>query len=59
MLGDLAVGGTASATFTVSFEGCSDFADFVMSVPWISTIYDTGTFVSVIHHRKEHDHGRF
>jgi endo-1,4-beta-xylanase len=57
VLGDLSVGGTASATFTVSFAGCGDFADFVLSVPWSSATYDTGTFVSVIHHRR--DHGKF
>jgi endo-1,4-beta-xylanase len=57
LLGDLAAGGTASATFTVSFDGCGDFADFVLSVPWTSATYDTGTFVSVIHHRR--DHGKF
>jgi endo-1,4-beta-xylanase len=59
VLGDLAVGGTASATFTISFDHCGDFADFVLSVPWTSATYDTGTFVSVIHHRREHDHGKF
>jgi endo-1,4-beta-xylanase len=54
LLGDLAVGGTASTTFTVSFDGCGDFADFVLSVPWTSATYDTGTFVSVIHHGRDH-----
>ncbi|HKN74662.1 MAG TPA: endo-1,4-beta-xylanase [Candidatus Acidoferrum sp.] len=54
LLGDLAVGGAASAAFTVSFAGCGDFADFVLSVPWSSATYDTGTFVSVIHHRRHH-----
>jgi endo-1,4-beta-xylanase len=57
VLGDLAVGGTGSTTFTASFDGCGDFADFVLSVPWSSATYDTGTFVSVIHHRR--DHGKF
>ncbi|MGB7285071.1 MAG: endo-1,4-beta-xylanase [Candidatus Acidiferrum sp.] len=55
LLGDLAVGATATATFTVSFAGCGDFADFVLSVPWSSATYDTGTFVSVIHHRRVHE----
>jgi endo-1,4-beta-xylanase len=59
VLGDLAVGGTASATFTVSFEGCGDFADFALSVPWSSATYDIGTFLSVIHHHREHDQGKF
>ncbi|MGC1087239.1 MAG: endo-1,4-beta-xylanase [Candidatus Acidiferrum sp.] len=53
-LGDLAVSASASASFTVSFKGCSDFADFILTVPWDSATYDTGTFVTVIHHRREH-----
>jgi hypothetical protein len=57
LLGDLAAGGTASTTFTVSFDGCGDFADFVLSVSWTSATYDTGTFVFVIHHLR--DHGKF
>jgi endo-1,4-beta-xylanase len=54
VMGDLAVGGTASTTFTVSFDDCGEFADFVLSVPWSSATYDTGTFVSVIHHGRDH-----
>jgi endo-1,4-beta-xylanase len=56
-LGDLAVGGTASATYTINFAGCGDFAEFVLSVPWTSATYDTGTFVTAIHYRREH--GKF
>jgi endo-1,4-beta-xylanase len=54
VLGDLAVSGTASATFTISFDGCGEFADFILTVPWTSATYDTGTFVSVIHHGRDH-----
>ncbi|MGB2637850.1 MAG: endo-1,4-beta-xylanase, partial [Candidatus Acidiferrum sp.] len=57
VLGDLAVGATASTTFTVNFAGCGDSADFILSMPWTSATYDTGTFVSVIRHRR--DHGKF
>ncbi len=56
-LGDLAVGASASTTFTVNFAGCSDSADFILSAPWSSATYDTGTFVSVIRHRR--DRGKF
>ncbi len=44
LLGDLAVSGTASAAFTIDFTGCSEFARFVLSAPWSSATYETGTF---------------
>jgi len=45
-LGDLAVGASASASFTVSIVGCNPLAKFTLSVPWSSAVYDTGTFVT-------------
>ena len=45
-LGDLAVGASASASFTVSIAGCNPLAKFTLSVPWSSAVYDTGTFVT-------------
>jgi endo-1,4-beta-xylanase len=56
-LGDLAISGTGSASFTVDFKGCDDDADFVLSVPWSSATYETGTFVTVIHHHRHQEHG--
>jgi endo-1,4-beta-xylanase len=56
-LGDLAVSGTASAAFTVNFAGCGDHADFVLSVPWSSATYETGTLVRIIHHDRQREHG--
>ena len=53
VLGDLAVSGSATASFTVDFAGCGDFAEFILSVPWISATYDTGTFVTPIHYRRD------
>jgi endo-1,4-beta-xylanase len=44
LLGDLAVSGTASAAFTIDFTGCSEFARFVLSAPWSSATYETGTY---------------
>lgn len=55
VLGDLPLSATASAAFTVDFQGCDDDVDFLLTVPWVSATYDTGTFVTVIHH----DRGRF
>ncbi len=43
MLGDIGTGGTASASFTVSIVGCNPNAEFTVSVPWSSAVYDTGT----------------
>jgi endo-1,4-beta-xylanase len=46
MLGDLAPGASASASFTVSIVGCNPNSLFTLSVPWSSAVYDTGTFVT-------------
>ena len=58
VLGDLAASGTASASFTVDFSGCDSSAAFVLSAPWSSATYHTGTFVSGVavwnDHRSDH-----
>jgi endo-1,4-beta-xylanase len=54
-LGDLAVSGTASATFTISFAGCDDDARFRIEAPWSSAVYETGTYEREIHERRDHD----
>jgi endo-1,4-beta-xylanase len=46
VLGDLAVNASASASFTVNITGCNPLAQFKLSVPWSSAVYDTGTFVT-------------
>ncbi|HEY2467827.1 MAG TPA: endo-1,4-beta-xylanase [Terracidiphilus sp.] len=46
VLGDIAVGASASASFTVSIVGCNPLAKFTLSVPWSSAVYDTGTFTT-------------
>jgi endo-1,4-beta-xylanase len=48
VLGDLAVGASASASFTVSIAGCNPNSHFTLSVPWSSAVYDTGAFVTSI-----------
>ncbi|MBV8730605.1 MAG: endo-1,4-beta-xylanase, partial [Acidobacteriia bacterium] len=44
VLGDIASGGTASASFTINFTGCSNLARFALRMPWSSAVYETGTF---------------
>jgi len=46
VLGDIAPNASASASFTVSIAGCNPLAQFRLSVPWSSAVYDTGTFVT-------------
>ena len=46
VLGDIAIGASASASFTVSIVGCDPLAQFTLSVPWSSAVYDTGTFTA-------------
>ena len=46
VLGDLAPNASASASFTVSITGCDPLAQFTLSVPWSSAVYDTGTFTT-------------
>jgi endo-1,4-beta-xylanase len=53
VLGDIAAGQSAQAAFTIDFSGCKDNARFVVSAPWSSATYHTGTFVSVEDIRKD------
>lgn len=45
-LGDIPTSGTASAQFTIDFAGCDSGARFVLTMPWSSAVYHTGTFVT-------------
>jgi endo-1,4-beta-xylanase len=56
LLGDIATSGTASAAFTIDFGSCDRFAHFILSMPWSSATYDTGTFVSGFDFRRDLDH---
>ena len=47
-LGDIATSGTASAAFNVSFGGCDPNSLFILSVPWSSAVYHTGTFETIL-----------
>jgi endo-1,4-beta-xylanase len=48
LLGDIPVGGSAGASFTIDFTGCSDSARFLVTAPWSSATYHTGTFVKEV-----------
>jgi len=55
VLGDIAASGTASAAFTVNLTGCDSSARFILKAAWSSSVYHTGTFVSELEARREHD----
>jgi endo-1,4-beta-xylanase len=42
-LGDIAPGGSATASFTISIAGCNPNAEFVLKAPWSSSTFHTGT----------------
>ena len=44
VLGDIPAGGTASASITISLKGCDPFARWLVTAPWTSATYETGTF---------------
>lgn len=55
-LGDLPVNGTASASFTISLVGCNPNAKWVITAPWSSATYETGTFVMTTDFNRGKDH---
>jgi endo-1,4-beta-xylanase len=52
-LGDIAVSSSASAAFTINFSGCGPFARFILTMPWTSATYETGTFVALPEFRRD------
>jgi endo-1,4-beta-xylanase len=46
LLGDIAPGASASASFTVSLAGCNADSQFRLIVPWSASVYETGRFVT-------------
>jgi endo-1,4-beta-xylanase len=55
-LGDIPVSSSASATFTIDFRGCHRHARFILTMPWTSATYHTGTFVHFIERDDDDDH---
>jgi endo-1,4-beta-xylanase len=57
-LGNIGIGGSASAAFTVDFKGCDNSARFIVSAPWSSSVYHTGTFESIHEFRRDRESER-
>jgi endo-1,4-beta-xylanase len=56
LLGDIATGASATASFKVDFSSCGPVARFIVEVPWSSATYDTGKLVNELVYRKDNDH---
>jgi endo-1,4-beta-xylanase len=48
LLGDIPASGSASVSFTVDFSSCKSFAAFLLTAPWTSSTYHTGTVRSQV-----------
>ena len=47
-LGDIPMSGSATAAFNVDVTGCDPTSQFILAMPWSSSVYDTGTFVTIV-----------
>ncbi len=47
-LGDIPTSGSASAAFVVNVTGCDPTSQFILAMPWSSSVYDTGTFITIV-----------
>lgn len=47
-LGDVPTGGSASATFTATTQNCLPGTFFLVTAPWTSATYDTGTLYTIV-----------
>ena len=47
-LGDIPTSGTATAAFNVDVTGCDPTSQFILAMPWSSSVYDTGTFITIV-----------
>lgn len=45
-IGDVPANGSASLAFSINFSGCSNTAEFILSMPWSSAVYDVGALVT-------------
>ena len=54
-LGDIPTSEAASATFNISFAGCHADSIFLLSVPWSSAVYHTGTFEIIVNFQRERE----
>ena len=54
-LGDIATSGKASAAFSVSIGSCHPDSLFLLSVPWSSAVYHTGSFETIVDFKRERE----
>jgi endo-1,4-beta-xylanase len=47
-LGDIPTSGSSAATFTVTTQSCVPHARFLLTAPWSSATYETGTLLTVV-----------
>jgi endo-1,4-beta-xylanase len=47
-LGDIPTSGSANAAFVVDITGCDPTSQFLLAMPWSSSVYDTGTFITIL-----------
>lgn len=47
-LGDIPTSGSAAATFTVTTQSCLPGTFFIVTAPWTSATYDTGSLYSIV-----------
>ena len=45
-VGNVPASGTASIAFPINFSGCSSTAEFILSMPWSSAVYEIGALVT-------------
>ncbi len=48
VFGDLPTSGTATAAFTVTLQHCNPHTSFLLTAPWSSAVYHTGTFRTIL-----------
>jgi endo-1,4-beta-xylanase len=46
LLGDIAGGSSANASFAINFAGCSSISRFTLTMPWNFAVYSVGALVS-------------
>jgi endo-1,4-beta-xylanase len=56
VLGDIPTSGAANAVFTFTLTHCDPDTRFVLSAPWSSATYDTGTFFTILDLDGDNDH---
>jgi endo-1,4-beta-xylanase len=45
-VGNVPANGSASVAFSINFSGCSNTAEFILSMPWSSAVYEIGALVT-------------